>query len=182
MTGALRRAPTLRAGALSHGGGPPGRHKGGQDLECGGRRHGPCAQTTLLRGAALHYFPGMSEHEKHPPVSPLTAGLRCHCPRCGEGRLFSSFTTLAKGCDRCGLDYAFADAGDGPAVFIILLVGFVVVAAALIVEVMYQPPYWLHALLWVPLILGLSLGMLRPLKAMLIAQQYRHKAGQGGHT
>jgi uncharacterized protein (DUF983 family) len=114
------------------------------------------------------------------PRSTFSVGLRGRCPRCGEGRLFSSFTTLAKSCEQCGLDYSFADAGDGPAVFIILIVGFLVVAAALVVEVMYQPPFWLHALIWAPLILGLSIGLLRPLKGLLIAQQYRHKAGTGG--
>ena len=112
-------------------------------------------------------------------VSPYLAGLRCRCPRCGEGKMFSGFLTLAPRCERCGLDYGFADAGDGPAVFVILIAGFVVVFSALIVEALWRPPYWLHALLWVPLLLILSLGLLRPLKGLLIAIQYHHKAEEG---
>ena len=109
----------------------------------------------------------------------LGAGLRCRCPACGEGRLLDGFLTLAPRCDRCGLDYGFADSGDGPAVFIILIVGFVVVGLALMVEVLWSPPYWLHAVIWIPLILGLSLGLLRPLKGLFVAVQYRNKAAEG---
>ena len=112
-------------------------------------------------------------------LSPFVTGLACRCPRCGKGRLLQGFLDIRPSCESCGLDYAFADAGDGPAVFIILLAGFLVVGSALIVEVLYQPPLWLHALIWVPLVLGLSIGLLRPLKGLMIAQQYRHKAELG---
>jgi uncharacterized protein (DUF983 family) len=105
--------------------------------------------------------------------------VKCRCPRCGRGRLFTGFLTLAPRCEACGLDYGFADAGDGPAVFVILLVGLVVVAAAVIVEFVWRPPYWLHALLWIPTTLALSLGLLRPLKGLLIALQFHHKAEEG---
>lgn len=115
-------------------------------------------------------------------VSPLSVGLKGCCPRCGQGRLFDGFLTLGRKCEACDLDYGFADAGDGPAVFVILLVGFLVVASALAVEVMYQPAYWIHAALWLPMTLILSLGVLRPLKAMLVAQQYRTKAREGRLT
>ena len=84
-------------------------------------------------------------------------GLACRCPRCGEGRLYARFLTLRPGCDRCGLDYAFIDSGDGPAIFIIMIAGAIVVACALIVEVKYQPPFWVHAALWLPLILATTL-------------------------
>jgi uncharacterized protein (DUF983 family) len=120
----------------------------------------------------------MSDHTSPGPL-PITRGLRGRCPRCGEGRLFQGFLTLRPRCERCGLDYSFADAGDGPAVFVILFGGFVVVFAALIVEIMYQPPYWVHAALWLPLILLLTLGPLRPIKGLLIALQYHHKAAEG---
>ncbi len=112
-------------------------------------------------------------------VSPWVAGLLCRCPRCGKGPLFRGFLQLADRCAVCGLDYGFADSGDGPAVFIMLIVGFVVTGAALIVEVMYSPPYWVHAALWIPLAVGLSLVILRPFKAMLIALQYANKAEEG---
>ena len=114
-----------------------------------------------------------------PPIDPVSAGLRGRCPRCGEGRLFEGFLTVAPRCQNCGLDYAFIDSGDGPAVFVILIVGFIVAFLALYVEFTFQPPFWVHILLWVPLIFGLSLGMLRPLKGLMIAIQYRTKAEQG---
>jgi uncharacterized protein (DUF983 family) len=107
------------------------------------------------------------------------AGLACRCPRCGKGRLLQGFLGLRPHCDVCGLDYSFIDAGDGPAVFVILFAGFIVVGAALLVEVLYQPPFWLHALLWGPLILLTTLGPLRPMKGLLIALQYHHKAAEG---
>src|SRR5476651_609402 len=88
-----------------------------------------------------------------PTALPIARGLRGRCPACGEGRLFQGFLKLRPACERCGLDYSFADAGDGPAVFVILLGGAIVVFAALITEVVYQPPYWLHAVLWLPLVL-----------------------------
>ncbi|WP_339036452.1 DUF983 domain-containing protein [Bradyrhizobium symbiodeficiens] len=106
-------------------------------------------------------------------------GLACRCPRCGQGKLYAGFLTLAPACDRCGLDYAFIDTGDGPAIFIIMLAGGIVVAAALIVEVKYQPPYWLHAALWLPLILVTTLLPLRAMKSLLIALQFHHKAAPG---
>ncbi|HAO39369.1 MAG TPA: DUF983 domain-containing protein [Afipia sp.] len=106
-------------------------------------------------------------------------GLACRCPRCGEGRLYAGFLTLRPSCDVCGLDYAFIDAGDGPAVFIIMIAGFIVVGAALVVEMKYQPPFWVHAALWAPLILATTLLPLRSMKALLIALQYHHKAAEG---
>ena len=114
-----------------------------------------------------------------PTTLPIAKGLRGRCPRCGQGKLFAGFLGLRKGCDRCGLDYSFADAGDGPAVFGILIGGFIVVFAALLVEFVYQPPYWVHAALWLPLILLVTLAPLRLTKGLLIALQYHHKAAEG---
>lgn len=111
--------------------------------------------------------------------SPLVTALTCRCPRCGKGKLFQGFLSLRPRCDNCGLDYNFIDSGDGPAVFVILGAGFIVVFAALAVEVLYQPPFWLHAVLWLPLILITTLLPLRPIKALMIALQYRHKAAEG---
>ena len=122
----------------------------------------------------------MTDHPRSLPQA-VAAGLAGKCPRCHEGHLFSGFLTLRKQCEKCALDYAFADAGDGPAIFVILFSGFVVVGAALIVEVIYQPPFWLHALLWLPLILLVTLLPLRLLKGLLIVLQYHHGAGLGRH-
>ena len=112
-------------------------------------------------------------------TSPFIAGLLCRCPRCGKGALFRGYLSLRERCPTCGLDYSFADSGDGPAVFIILIVGFIVTGGALIVEILYEPPYWVHAALWLPLAVGLSLGILRPFKALLIALQYANRASEG---
>jgi uncharacterized protein (DUF983 family) len=122
----------------------------------------------------------MSDETQLP--SSIKVGLTNCCPRCGEGRLFTGYITLPPACNVCALDYSFADAGDGPAVFITMIVGFIVVGCGLYVEVAYQPPYWVHAALWLPLTLILALGLLRPLKGWLIAQQFRHKAREGRLT
>jgi uncharacterized protein (DUF983 family) len=120
-----------------------------------------------------------NDQADYPPLPPTATGMRGRCPRCGEGRLFSGFLGVRQRCSVCGLDYSFTDSGDGPAVFIIMIVGFIVVGLALFVEFTFGPPFWVHALLWVPLIFALALGLLRPLKGFLIAQQYKHKAEEG---
>jgi uncharacterized protein (DUF983 family) len=109
----------------------------------------------------------------------ILRGLLCRCPRCGKGKLFDGFLTVAPRCEKCGLDYSFADSADGPAVFVIFIAGFIVVGAALAVELAYSPPYWVHALLWAPLILLTTIAPLRPMKGLLISLQYHHKAEEG---
>jgi uncharacterized protein (DUF983 family) len=111
--------------------------------------------------------------------SPIVTGLRGRCPRCGEGRLFRRSLDLAERCDACGLDYRFADAGDGPAVFVIFILGAVIVGLALWVELTYEPPMWLHLLLWLPLTLVLGLALLRPMKGLLVSQQFAKGAEEG---
>ena len=112
-------------------------------------------------------------------VSPYVAGLTGRCPRCGQGKLFDGFLALQPRCQACGLDFSFADSGDGPAVFVILIAGFIVVGCALLVEIKYEPPLWVHAVLWLPLILLVTLAPLRLIKGLLIALQYHHKAAEG---
>lgn len=106
--------------------------------------------------------------------------MRCRCPRCGNGPLFRGFLTVADRCAACGLDLKSADSGDGPAVFVMFVVGPIVVALAFWVEFTFSPPYWVHMVLWGPAILAGSLALLRPFKATLIALQYRHRAGDAG--
>ena len=113
--------------------------------------------------------------EHFPAVPPLRAALGCRCPRCGKGRLFSGLLSVRQACEVCGLDLSVQDAGDGPAVFAILLLGMLVVGLAALVEINFSPPLWVHLLLWAPLILIGAVAMLRPLKAGLIALQYRHR-------
>ena len=120
------------------------------------------------------------QHKITPTLSESALrGLACKCPRCGEGKLYAGFLELRPNCEVCGLDFAFIDSGDGPAIFIIMLAGAIVVACALIVEVKYQPPFWLHAVLWLPLILATTLLPLRAMKSLLIALQFHHKAAPG---
>jgi uncharacterized protein (DUF983 family) len=120
----------------------------------------------------------MSIDHEYAPQSPYATGLTGHCPRCGQGKIFTGFIGVAPACEACGLDLSFADAGDGPAVFVCLLGGFLVLGAALWTELVYEPPMWVHLVLFLPLTLIVCLGMLRPLKGILIALQYRNKAEQ----
>lgn len=106
-------------------------------------------------------------------VSLLTAALRCRCPRCGKGALYQGLLTVRPSCPACGLDLAEQDAGDGAVVPVILVLGAVVVLLALIVESIFAPPMWLHLVLWTPFTLVGAILLMRPIKAGLIAQQYR---------
>lgn len=115
----------------------------------------------------------------HSPQNPVAAGFAGKCPRCGEGNLFAGYLRVAPRCETCGLDYSFADSADGPAVFLMFIVGFLVVGGALFVEFAYEPPLWLHALLWPLLAAILCLALLRPLKGVMIAQQYARRAEEG---
>src|ERR1019366_5916378 len=101
------------------------------------------------------------------------------CPQCGQGPLFEGYIKLRPNCPSCGLDYAMFDAGDGPAVFGILIVGAIVCGLALFVEFHFHPPFWVHAVLWLPLILILTFGFLRLTKSTPLVMQYKHKAGEG---
>lgn len=115
---------------------------------------------------------------EEPSVLPFKAGLTCSCPRCGEGKLFNGYLNLAPRCEKCGLDFSFADSGDGPAVFIILFGGLLAVLAVLVVELIWRPPYWVHAAVGIPAVLIATLLPLRFLKSLLIALQYHHKAAE----
>jgi uncharacterized protein (DUF983 family) len=111
--------------------------------------------------------------------SPVVIGLKGLCPRCGKGHMFKGYLKIRPNCEVCGLDLAFADAGDGPAFFVMSFVGIVVVALALWVEFTYAPPIWLHLVMWFALTAVLSLALVRPLKGVLVALQYHHKAEEG---
>ena len=90
--------------------------------------------------------------------------------------MFSGFLTVGQRCGVCGLDYSFADAGDGPAVFVILGLGALIMILVFWVEFRFEPPWWLHVLIWLPLTFGGAVWLLRLLKALLIAQQYTHRS------
>lgn len=109
-------------------------------------------------------------------ANPILTGVRCRCPVCGEGPLFDGFLKVAERCESCGADLSKADSGDGPAVFVMFVVGFIVVPLALALELAVRPPIWLHLLLWLPLVVILTLALLRPFKGVLIVLQFHHKA------
>ena len=88
---------------------------------------------------------------------------------------------MAPRCPTCGYDLSAADSGDGPAVFVILIAGFAVAFAAVITEFTIHPPMWVHLVIWLPLTLGLSLGLMRPLKGVLLAAQFMNKAAEARH-
>jgi uncharacterized protein (DUF983 family) len=112
----------------------------------------------------------------YPTPSVLRTGLRCRCPRCAEGRLFRGLLKVVARCSVCGVDLSEHDSADGPAVFVVLIVGAIVVGIALILKILFDPPIWLHMVLEFPLVVVLSLGLLRPFKATFVAIQYRTKA------
>lgn len=116
---------------------------------------------------------------QYPPVNPISAGLRCRCPRCGEGALFEGFSKLKPACSNCGLDYGFIDAGDGPVVFVLLIIGFIFVGLAFWMQVTYEPPMWLQFVLWIPLMIIAGLALMRSLKGVLINLQYANNAKPG---
>jgi uncharacterized protein (DUF983 family) len=114
-----------------------------------------------------------------PAPSPYVTGLLGRCPRCGRGKMFKGLLTLVPRCDACGLNFSFADSGDGPAVFVTLFAGFLVLGAALWTELTYEPPFWVHLVVFLPLTAIVCVGLLRPAKGLLVSLQYKNKAEQG---
>lgn len=114
-----------------------------------------------------------------PRVSPYAAGLGTKCPRCGQGKLFDGFLRLCPSCEACGLDYSKADSGDGPAVFVIFIVGFVGVVVAIVARYVFYASIPVAFVISAGISIALILGLLRPLKATMIALQFQHKAAEG---
>ena len=104
----------------------------------------------------------------------MQAGLRCRCPRCGRGKLFKGLLTVREKCEVCGLDLSPHDSGDGPAVFVILILGAVLMPLILWVEFTFEPPTWVHLVIWLPVTFFLAILMLRPMKATLIAYHFKN--------
>ena len=100
-------------------------------------------------------------------------GLRGRCPACGEGPLFRRFMKVADHCERCGEPFRYHRADDFPAYLVIVIVGHILVPAAMYVEIAYSPPYWVHGLLWLPLVVGLAVGLLQPIKGLIVAMQWQ---------
>lgn len=109
-------------------------------------------------------------------VSPIAAGLSCRCPECGEGPVFKTYLGLAPSCTACGVSFEKADSGDGPAFFVMFLVGILVTPPVLLVQVLFDPPAWVHLLIWAPVIIIVSVLLLRPFKSLLFALQWKNHA------
>jgi uncharacterized protein (DUF983 family) len=110
--------------------------------------------------------------------SPLASALRGSCPRCSARTLFDGWVRFASKCRQCGLDFDGFNVGDGPAAFLILIVGTLVVVGALVLDAAAEPPWWVH-LIWIPVTAALTIGGLRVAKAWLLGQEYRHRAREG---
>ena len=113
-------------------------------------------------------------------IHAIRAGLLCRCPNCGKGRLFSGFLKVVDTCAVCGFDFTRLNTGDGAAIFVMQIAGGIVVFTALFVEIAWSPPMWVHLVIFLPLVLILSLGLMRPGKGAMIALQVRNRAGQAG--
>ncbi len=107
------------------------------------------------------------------------ASLGGLCPRCGAGGLFSGIVRFAPRCGACGLDFGQFNVGDGPAAFLIMIVGAIITGLAIAVQLTFEPPVWVHILLWLPLTLALVLGLLRIAKAALLVLEYKNRAREG---
>ena len=121
----------------------------------------------------------MTQQPYYPPQSPVSNGIKGLCPRCGQGKLFKGYLTVPDKCDHCGLDFSFSDSGDGAAWFIMLVCGTLAMAGVLFVELNWQPVWWVHALVALPLAVGLPLLLLRPVKGIFLNQQYLTSAREG---
>jgi uncharacterized protein (DUF983 family) len=110
---------------------------------------------------------------------PLATALRGLCPRCGAPGLFAGIVGFAPSCRACGLDYSAFNVGDGPAAFLIMIVGGLVVTLAIVSELTLHPPFWLHILVWLPVTIVLVVGALRIAKGLLLALEYRNAAREG---
>ncbi|HEV2866597.1 MAG TPA: DUF983 domain-containing protein [Allosphingosinicella sp.] len=111
--------------------------------------------------------------------APAEVALRGLCPRCGNKTLFAGLATFAPACRACGLDFAGFNVGDGPAAFLIFIVGAVITGLAVWLELAVEPPFWVHILLWFPLTAIMVVGLLRVAKGMLLALEFRHRAREG---
>ncbi|MGV9007546.1 MAG: DUF983 domain-containing protein [Brevundimonas sp.] len=111
-------------------------------------------------------------------IRPIRAGLLCRCPNCGEGKLYKGFLEVTDRCAVCDYDFSHLNTGDGAAIFVMQIAGGIVVFGALFVQVAYNPPIWAMLVVALPLVAGLSLGLMRPAKGVMVALQMRNKAGQ----
>ncbi len=115
----------------------------------------------------------------HPAPTLVQAGLKGLCPRCGSSGLYAGLLRFVERCPRCGLDIGSFNVGDGPAAFLTLILGALVVGLAIWLQLAVNPPWWVHVLVWIPFMIATTIGSLRIAKAMLLAAEYRNAAQEG---
>ncbi len=116
--------------------------------------------------------------DTYPRRSSVATGLRCACPRCGQGKLYQGLLSVRDTCGECGLDLSRYHADDGAAFFIIVAYSAVIIPLAVWVEFTFEPPIWVHLLIWIPVITAGAIALMRPFKAWLVAQHYQHNVGE----
>ncbi len=121
--------------------------------------------------------PELSESKGQPSIT--RAALFALCPKCGSKGLFNGLTQFADKCPKCGLNYSEFNVGDGPAAFLTLIIGALVATLAILVELKFEPPFWVHAVLWIPITSGAVIWGLRAAKAVLLVAEFRRSAGEG---
>lgn len=135
---------------------------------------GRCLAVPLYRRLLVgrHTLPSRLTMDK----DTLRTALSCKCPHCAQGDLYKNRYTLQfhKNCPSCGYDFAGSDSADGPAVFLIFILGFTIVPAALFLELQYEPPFWVHMVLWAPLVIALTVAFLRPVKSYVLALHHKY--------
>ena len=120
--------------------------------------------------------------EYYPRQSSIQTGLRCACPRCGRGRLYTGLLAVRERCAVCDFDFGELNTDDGPAFFIIVLYSAIILPLAAWFQFAVDPPLWVHLVIWLPVIVVGAIGLMRPFKAWLIAQAYKHHVTDADHT
>ena len=110
-------------------------------------------------------------------VSPFMAAVKCVCPICGEGKLFTEGLLVpGRECAHCGEDFSKIDSGDGPAIFVMFILGFALTIIAFIIHLLFEPPIWVHGVIWTVGTIGGTIYLVRAMKALMIALQFKYKA------
>jgi len=120
--------------------------------------------------------------EYYPRQSSLKTGLHCAFPRCGQGKLYDGLHKVRAQCAACGFDYGKLNTDDGAAFFVIVLYSAIILPLAAWFQFAVEPQIWVHLLVWIPIIIVGSVAMMRPFKAWLIAQQFKHNVDDGDFT
>lgn len=107
------------------------------------------------------------------------AALSALCPQCGSKTLYAGLTRFANRCPTCGLDFDSFNVGDGPAAFLTMGIAAIIIVLAILLDIAARPPFWVHAVIWIPVTTAMTVWSLRVAKAALLAAEFRNRAGEG---